>query len=150
MKSLQAPPPSLRASLRSSQALIPEQHQEAWPGSLDGPTLQALLKTPLSLQSPPLTSATCQPTSSSMTRQALAWPCLGKTMVRCSCSSIASEFAQSRPTLCDSMDCSPPGSSVHDFPGKNIGVGCHFFLQGIFLTQGSNQVSHIAGRLYTI
>ena len=25
-----------------------------------------------------------------------------------------------------------------DFPGKNTGVGCHFFLQGIFLTQGSN------------
>ena len=25
-----------------------------------------------------------------------------------------------------------------DFPGKNIGVGCHFFLQGIFLTQGRN------------
>ena len=24
------------------------------------------------------------------------------------------------------------------FPGKNTGVGCHFFLQGIFLTQGSN------------
>ena len=24
------------------------------------------------------------------------------------------------------------------FPGKNPGVGCHFFLQGIFLTQGSN------------
>ena len=23
-------------------------------------------------------------------------------------------------------------------PGKNIGVGCHFLLQGIFLTQGSN------------
>ena len=33
------------------------------------------------------------------------------------------------PTLCDPMDCSPPG--------KNPGVGCHFFLQGIFLTQGS-------------
>ena len=28
--------------------------------------------------------------------------------------------------LCDPMDCSPPGSSVHeDSPGKNIGVGCH-------------------------
>ena len=26
-----------------------------------------------------------------------------------------------------------------DFPGKNIGVGCHALLQGIFLTQGSNQ-----------
>ena len=25
-----------------------------------------------------------------------------------------------------------------DFPGKNTGVGCHSFLQGIFPTQGSN------------
>ena len=25
-----------------------------------------------------------------------------------------------------------------DFPGKNTGVGCHFLLQGIFLTQGPN------------
>ena len=25
-----------------------------------------------------------------------------------------------------------------DFPGKNAGVCCHFLLQGIFLTQGSN------------
>ena len=25
-----------------------------------------------------------------------------------------------------------------NFPGKNTGVGCHFFLQGIFLTQESN------------
>ena len=25
-----------------------------------------------------------------------------------------------------------------DSPGKNSGVGCHFLLQGIFLTQGSN------------
>ena len=44
------------------------------------------------------------------------------------------------PTLCDPMDCSPPGSlTVHgSFTGKNAGVGCHFLLQGIFLTQGSN------------
>ena len=28
--------------------------------------------------------------------------------------------------------------SPWDFPGKNTGVGCHFLLQGIFLTQGSN------------
>ena len=35
------------------------------------------------------------------------------------------------------MDCSTPGSSVHgDSPGKNTGVGCHAFLQGIFPTQG--------------
>ena len=25
-----------------------------------------------------------------------------------------------------------------DFPGKKTGVGCHFLLQGIFLTQGLN------------
>ena len=48
--------------------------------------------------------------------------------------------AQSCLTLCDLMDCSPPGSSVHgDSSGKNIGVGCHALLQGIFPTQGSNQ-----------
>ena len=36
-------------------------------------------------------------------------------------------------------DCSPPGSSVHgDSPDKNTGMGCHFLLQGIFLTRGSN------------
>ena len=41
--------------------------------------------------------------------------------------------------LCDPMDCSPPGSSVHgDFPGKNTGVGCHVLLQGIFQIQGLN------------
>ena len=46
------------------------------------------------------------------------------------------------PTYCNPMDCSQPGSSVHGiFPGKNIGVGCHFLLQGIFPTQVSNQVS---------
>ena len=43
------------------------------------------------------------------------------------------------PTLCDPMDCSPPGFSVHgDSPGKNTGVGCHALLQGIFPTQGLN------------
>ena len=47
--------------------------------------------------------------------------------------------AQSCTTLCDPMDCSPPGSSVHgDSPGKNTGVGSHALLQGIFPTQGLN------------
>ena len=42
-------------------------------------------------------------------------------------------------TLCDPMDCSSPGFSVHgDSQGKNTGVGCHALLQGIFPTQGSN------------
>ena len=35
------------------------------------------------------------------------------------------------PTLCNPLDCSPPGSSVHgDSPGKITGVGCHALLQG--------------------
>ena len=35
-------------------------------------------------------------------------------------------------TLCDPMDCSPPGSSVHrDSPGRNAGVGCHSLLQSL-------------------
>ena len=43
------------------------------------------------------------------------------------------------PTLCDSMDCSPPGSSVYgDSPGKHTGVACHVLVQGIFPTQGSS------------
>ena len=28
--------------------------------------------------------------------------------------------------------------SPWDFPGRSTGVGCHFLLQGIFPTQGSN------------
>jgi len=47
--------------------------------------------------------------------------------------------AQSCLTLCNPMDCSLPGCSVHgDYPGKNTGVGCHTLLQGIFTTQGLN------------
>ena len=42
-------------------------------------------------------------------------------------------------TLCDPMDYSLSGSSVHGiFPGRNTRVGCHFLLQGILPTQRSN------------
>ena len=34
-------------------------------------------------------------------------------------------------------------------PGKNAGVGCHFLLQGIFLTQGSNPHLLNAGKFFT-
>ena len=53
-----------------------------------------------------------------------------------------SEVAQSCLTLCDPMDCSPPGSSIH-------GVGCHFLLQEIFPTPGLNPgVPHCRQMLY--
>ena len=60
---------------------------------------------------------------------------------------------QSRPALCESMDYSPPGSSVHGiYPGKNTGVGCHLILQGIFWTQESSLhllSPALAGRFFT-
>ena len=58
--------------------------------------------------------------------------------------------AQSCPTLCNPMDCSPPGSSAHGgSPGKNTGVGCHFLFQGIFPIQDWSQISCIASRFFT-
>ena len=59
------------------------------------------------------------------------------------CSAVLCLVAQLCLTLCDPR--SLPGSSVHgDSPGKNTGLGCHFLLQGIFLTQGSNRVSYVS------
>ena len=50
-------------------------------------------------------------------------------------SGIGGLVSQSCPTPCDPLDCHLPVSSVS---GKNTGVGCHFLLQGIFLTQALN------------
>ena len=44
---------------------------------------------------------------------------------------------KSYPTLCDPMDCSLPGFSVHEILQTRI-LECHSLLQGIFLTQGLN------------
>ena len=47
--------------------------------------------------------------------------------------------AQSCPTFCSTHGLSPTRLLCPwDFPGKNTGVGCHSFLQGIFPTPGSN------------
>ena len=54
----------------------------------------------------------------------------------CMCTCVLSCFSLS---LCDPMDYSPPGSSVHgDSLRNNTGVDCHALLQGIFKTQGWN------------
>ena len=48
-------------------------------------------------------------------------------------------LSQSCLTFCNSMDCSPPGSSVHgDSPGKSAVVDCHSILKGIFPSHSSN------------
>ena len=57
----------------------------------------------------------------------------------CICTCMHAKSLQLYLTLCNPMDRSPPGSSVHgDSPGRNTGVGCLALLQGIFPTQGSN------------
>ena len=46
---------------------------------------------------------------------------------------------QSCPILCNPMDCSLPGFTVHGIlQARILGVGCHALLQGIFSTQESN------------
>ena len=41
-------------------------------------------------------------------------------------------------SFCNPMDCRPPAFCPWDVSGKNTRVGCHFLLQEIFPTQGSN------------
>ena len=53
---------------------------------------------------------------------------------------LAAKSLQSCPTLCNLMDSMQSARLFcsWDSPGKNIGVGYHALLQGIFPTQGSN------------
>ena len=56
-------------------------------------------------------------------------------------------MAQSCLTLCNPMDCSSPGSSVHGILWTRIldtGVGCHAFLQGIFPPRDWTRVSWVS------
>ena len=58
------------------------------------------------------------------------------------------------PTLCDPMDLQPARLLCpRGFSGRDSGVGCHFLLQGIFPTQGSNlgllSLPALAGGFFT-
>ena len=66
------------------------------------------------------------------------------------CCAVLCLVAQSSPTLCDPLDCSLLGSSMHgDSPGKNTGVGYYALLQEIFPTQGLNPgLPHCRWSLY--
>ena len=63
-----------------------------------------------------------------------------------------SEVARSCATPCDSMDCKPTRLLCPwNLLGKSIGVGCHFLLQGMFLTRGSNPgLPHCRQTLYSL
>ena len=59
--------------------------------------------------------------------------------------------AQLCPTLCDPMDCSPPGSSVHgDSPSTNSGVGCMPSSRGSSEPWNRTHISLVAGGLFTV
>ena len=63
---------------------------------------------------------------------------------------LCAKSLQSRLTLCDPMNYTLSDSPIHgDPPDKNTGVGCHAFLQGIFLTQ-ILRLMHWAGRFFTM
>ena len=59
--------------------------------------------------------------------------------------------AQSCPTLCNPMDCSPPGSSVHGIlQARILEWGAIPFSRGSSQPGDQTQVSCIAGRLFTV
>ena len=62
-----------------------------------------------------------------------------------------SEVTQSCPTLCDPMDCSLPGSSIHGiFQARVLEWVAIAFSRGSSWPRDWTQVSHIAGRCFTV
>ena len=62
-----------------------------------------------------------------------------------------SEVAQLFPTLCNSMDCSPPGSSIHEiFQVRVLDWVAISFSRGSSWPRDQTRVSGIAGRFFTI
>ena len=57
---------------------------------------------------------------------------------------------QSSPTVCNPVDCSPPGSSVHGILQVRIMEWVVIlFSRGSSQPRDGNQVSHIAGKFFT-
>ena len=101
----------------------------------------------------PMLGGKCGFLHANLAFQAISRPLMsqvGGVTPRCSSLCAACLVAQLCLTLCNLMDWSSPGSSVHgDSPGNNTGVGCHALLQGIFPNQGLNRgLSHCRQFLY--
>ena len=80
-----------------------------------------------------------------------------QVILRCDWNSIQfwveseSEVAQSCPTLCDPMDCSPPGSSVHGiFQARILEWAAISFSRGSSQPRDWTQVSRITGRCFNL
>ena len=88
------------------------------------------------------------------TRLLRPWDFPGKsTGVGCHCLLLLvySEVAQSCPTLCNPMDCSPPGSSLHGiFQARILEWVAFSFSRGSSRPTDQTQVSCIVGRRFTL
>ena len=83
---------------------------------------------------------------SHMTQQSYFWAYTLKVKVKSK-----SEVAQSCPTLCDPMDCSLPGSSVHGiFQARVLEWGAISFSGGSSRPRDQTWVFHIVGRRFTV
>ena len=72
-------------------------------------------------------------------------------LLQCSKVKSESEVAQSCPTLCDRIDCSPPGSSIQGiFQTRVLDWVAISFSRGSSWPRDWTQVSHIAGRHFTV
>ena len=84
--------------------------------------------------------------------QAVSWPRLTECRRHSRyCPEWVSGVAQSCPTLCDPVDCSPPISSVHGILQARI-LECVAisFSRGSSRPRDQTQVSHIAGRRFNL
>ena len=61
----------------------------------------------------------------------------------------ACSLAQLHLTLWDLWTVAPQGPLSMNYSGKNTGVGCHFFLQGIFPTQSEHMSPALTGGFFT-
>ena len=91
-----------------------------------------------------------------MRKNKKVWQCFTKpTVIFAQCLHISNHHVAhlkliqcARPTVCNPVDCSRL-LCPWDSPDKNTGVGCHFLLQEIFPSQGSNPgLPHCRGILY--
>ena len=64
------------------------------------------------------------------------------------CTCLSAQLLQLRPTLCDSMNCSPPDSSVHGFSRQEYWRGLPYSPPGDLPNPGMEPKSHILQVLY--
>ena len=82
----------------------------------------------------------------------ISWqPPVYQTRGTCVCLSVCVSVAQSCPTLCHPVDCSPPGSSVHGILHPRILEWVVIpFCRGFSHPRDRTQVSSIAGRFFIL